>query len=306
MSGSPPNLTPQQLAHVQDLLEHFEQIEAEFQLVRDGLTHSHRLTTLGTIASMVAHEYHNILTPMISYCQMALMAPDDAPLMHKAIEKALTAGQRAAQISSSILDFARESGDPESAAHLRQAIDDTLSCLARDPGKDGVELIIETPDVVVAMSSIKLQQVLINLILNALQAMRSMGKKVGRLSITGRVEGAALHLEVADTGPGVPTEILDRLFEPFVSHRPDKTNNSLRLVGAEAPNDDADSCANQMRGTGLGLCICRDLVRQAGGQISVTSRPGAGATFHLELPIADHPAHFDEQSPTLALNDHRS
>ena len=72
---------PDQLAQVEQLLEHFEQLEAQLQQVRDGLTHSHRLSTLGTIASIIAHEYNNILTPIISYGQMAMaLAPGNHDL----------------------------------------------------------------------------------------------------------------------------------------------------------------------------------------------------------------------------------
>ena len=165
---------PDQLAQVEQLLTHFERLEEQLQQVRDGLTHSHRLATLGTIASIIAHEYNNILTPMISYGQLALARPDDAALMRKAVEKALSGAERATKISSSLLGFAREA-DHEHAANLQQTISDTISCLARDPEKDGVDLRIDVPDVQLAITPLNLQQVLLNLILNAIQAMRPNG-----------------------------------------------------------------------------------------------------------------------------------
>src|SRR5271170_4715696 len=82
-----PTMTPQRpedLVQAEELLQHFEALEAQFQQVRDGLMHCHRLTTLGTIASTIAHEYNNILTPVLSYAQLALSRPDDATLMRKA------------------------------------------------------------------------------------------------------------------------------------------------------------------------------------------------------------------------------
>ncbi|MEE9211180.1 MAG: HAMP domain-containing sensor histidine kinase [Phycisphaeraceae bacterium] len=256
---------PEQLDKVEQLLEHFEQLEAQFQQMRDGLTHSHRLATLGTITSVIAHEYNNILTPIISYAQLALANEDDRDLMRKAVEKALAGAERAASISSSLLGFAREA-DHEHAAALAATLDQTLACLGRDPRKDGIELNIDLPDAQVAISPLNLQQVLLNLILNAKRAMRRTG---GTLSITGRVDGPTVHIDVADTGPGIPEPIMDRLFEPFVTHR------------IEADGDE------QSRGTGLGLCICRDLIRNAGGSIAVTTAPGQGATFHISLPKAD-------------------
>ncbi|MCE9590007.1 MAG: HAMP domain-containing histidine kinase [Planctomycetes bacterium] len=261
--GNPGN--PDDLMRVEQLLEHFEKLEVQFQQVRDGLTHSHRLATLGTIASIIAHEYNNILTPIISYAQLALAKPDDRDFMKKALEKSLQGAERAANISSSLLGFAREA-DQKHAAKLRTVVDESVACLAREPKKDGIQLTLDIPDIQVAMTPLSLQQVLVNLILNARQAMNKGG---GRLAITARVDKGLVQIDVADTGPGIPDQIRDRLFEPFVTHRPSTGE------------------AGEKRGTGLGLCICRDLVRQAGGNITCDSEPGKGTTFHITVPKAD-------------------
>jgi two-component system NtrC family sensor kinase len=257
---------PDEMARVEDLLQHFEQLEAQLNEVREGLTHSHRLATLGTIATIIAHEYNNILTSVITYCQLALAKTDDHELMTKAVQKSLAGAERAAKISSSLLGFAREA-DEQHAARLTATIQDAISCLGRDPRKDGIELVIDVPEVQVAISPLNLQQVLLNLVLNAVKAMRRRG---GQIRITGKVVNALVYIDVADTGPGIPPAIMDRLFEPFVTHRTDN-------------GDDL----SPRKGTGLGLCICRDLVRKAGGSITVDSTPGQGATFHIMLPKAD-------------------
>jgi signal transduction histidine kinase len=256
--------SPDQLVRVEALLEHFEQLEEQFRQVRDGLTHSHRLATLGMIASIIAHEYNNILTPIMSYAQLALARPDDAALMKKAVEKALAGSERAAKISSSLLGFAREA-DEKHAARLKPVVDEAIACLARDPRKDGIQLTVDVPEVQVAMSPLNLQQVLLNLFLNARQAMRKGG---GKLDVTARIEGSLVHIDVKDTGPGIPEVVKERLFEPFVTHRPNTE-------------------PGERKGTGLGLCICRDLIRNAGGAIEVESEPGRGTRFHITLPKAD-------------------
>ena len=266
MSSSTKSPNPEELAHVAELLGHFERLEAQFQQVRDGLTHSHRLATLGTIASIVAHEYNNILTPVISYAQLALAEPEDAALMRKAVEKALLGAERAAKISSSLLGFARESDDQQ-VAPLAATIAEAASCLGRDLSKDGIAFTVDVPNVLVAMPPLNLQQVMLNLLLNARKAMSRGG---GRLRIDGRADTQRIHLRVADTGPGIPEQIMDRLFEPFVTQEVDAA------AGTREP-----------RGTGLGLCICRELIRNAGGRIEVASTPGSGAVFHLTLPKAD-------------------
>ncbi len=256
------------LAEAEEILAHFERLEAQFDKVREGLTHSHRLATLGTLASVIAHEYNNILTPVISYAQLALAQENDADLMRKAVEKALAGAERAARISTSILGFAREADDDRSAP-LPATIHEAIACLGRDPVKDGITITIDVPTCDAAMSPLNVQQVLINLILNARKAMRRRG---GQLRITGRVEADCLVLEVSDTGPGIPPEIRDRLFQPFVTHGIGDTDDLV------AP-----------RGTGLGLCICRDLLRAAGGDITLESEAGHGASFHLRLPLAPAP-----------------
>ena len=252
-----------QFAQVEQLLRHFEELEKQFDRVREGLTHSHRLATLGTIASIIAHEYNNILTPVITYAQMALSKPGDHKLMRQAVEKGLSGAERAAKISSSLLGFAREA-DQAHAANVKEVVDDAIACLGRHPSKDGIELTLDVPNTQVAISPLNLQQVLLNLLLNARKAMRRKG---GRLTVSGRIEGEMVHLDVIDTGPGIPQEIQDRLFEPFVTCRHEQDDGGTR-------------------GTGLGLCICRDLIRAAGGCIAAESEPGRGAAFHLVIPKA--------------------
>ena len=166
------------------------------------------------------------------------------------------------------MGFAREA-DQKHAARLRTVVDEAIACLARDPKKDGIQLTIDVPDVQLAISPLNLQQVLLNLFLNARRAMKRTG---GKLIVSAKVIGSLVHLEVADTGPGIPEAIKDRLFEPFATHRPD-------------PGDGSE--AGERKGTGLGLCICRDLIRNAGGTIGVESEPGKGAKFQIVLPKAD-------------------
>ncbi|MEX0885329.1 MAG: HAMP domain-containing sensor histidine kinase [Phycisphaeraceae bacterium] len=275
MSPNPPvPPQPDDLAQVDTLLEHFSELEQQLQQVRDGLARSHRLATLGTIATIIAHEYNNILTPVVSYCQLALANPQDEALMHKAIEKSLHGAERAASISSSLLGFAREQVE-EPCASLPEVVRETLSCLGREPRRDGIELKLELPELAVAMTPLNLQQVLLNLVLNARKVMRRRG---GVLTIRARTlpDGQRVQIDVADTGPGVPPELLESLFEPFVTHDP-----------AEAADPaTAEPDADDHKGTGLGLCICRELITQAGGTITVDSTPGEGATFRMTLPLA--------------------
>ncbi len=280
---------------IADLPEHLTRLQTQLDALREGLTHSHRLATLGTLASVVAHEYNNILTPVVSYAQLALARPDDHELMRKAVEKALAGAERAARISSSLLGFAQPHAEGR-VAPLPETVDEALACLARSPQRDGIELELDLPSASVAMSPINLQQVLVNLVLNARRAMRPRG---GRLTIRGRVCGDRLHLTVRDTGPGIPPAIMDRLFEPFVTHRiqPDADVEAGEAGGQQARQADPH---NEPRGTGLGLCICRELVESVGGSIRAESAVGKGAAFHIELPLTASSAEAESDSSRVA------
>lgn len=267
-----------QLQQVADLLDQLETVQQRLDLMQQHIARSHRLASLGTIAAIIAHEFNNLLTPILSYSQMALAAePPDAELTRKALTKAQQNAEKAAHIVASMLGFTRNESD-DSPAHLATVLDETLNCLARDPAKDRITLRRDVPaDLYLAIPAISLQQVLLNLILNAWQAMRgSHDRKGGTLAITARaldaprmdapgMDDRRVQLTIADTGPGIPAAVLPHLFEPFVTHR----------QGAET--------GVQPKGTGLGLTVCRDLIERAGGTITVEST-SRGATFIIVLP----------------------
>lgn len=250
---------------VEGLLAQFEKLEAELDQVRQGLIHSHRLATLGTIASVIAHESNNILTPMTSYCQLALAQPENHELAQTAIRKSLEAADRLSRISSSLLGFSRERSK-ENDAPLRATISEAIQCMGREPEKDRIQLTVDVPDVVVSMPALNLQQVILNLLLNARKVMARTG---GQIEIHGNHDDGWLQLHVSDSGPGIPHEIADHLFEPFVT---------VEIEGGYTDDQLAT-------GTGLGLSICRDLVHQAGGTIEVDPTVESGATFILRLPV---------------------
>lgn len=270
--ATPPTYPELDVRQLEGVLTHLEEVEAQLQQVRDGLTHSHRLATLGTLATIIAHEFNNILTPIISYAQLALASPGDHDLLVKAVEKALSGAERAAKISSSVLGFASQ-GDEQPRANVAQVVQDVLSCMGRHPSKDNIALTLDVPALDVAVTPLNLQQVLLNLVLNARKVMRPRG---GSLEIRARQTLAnQVQIDVADTGPGVPEAIRDRIFEPFV------TQNV-----APAPGNVLGESEHESRGTGLGLSICRDIVQAAGGRIWFDTETDKGTTFHILLPPA--------------------
>lgn len=286
---------------------------------------SERLIALGTIAGLIAHEFNNLLTPVVSYSQMALDAPDDRELATKALQKALAGSERAAQIAEVILGFVREgvddfptqgAGDSRSTwngarsgrtptASVRQALDNALLCMARSPERDGIRLEIDiTPSVAAAIRPIALQHVLLNLILNAREAMCPGG---GSLRISAKLSTASsalaqgfngepagqsplgalignepsVEITVQDTGRGMTTKQIENLFVPI---------QTKSVCGPEGTADRASSTeggrGERRVGTGLGMTICKRLVEDAGGYLTVRSAVNQGTTMRIVLPAA--------------------
>lgn len=270
-------------------LEALAQATSRLDRLEGEIEHTQRLATLGTLAAGVAHEINNLLTPVISYAQMAKADPGDAVQVAKALDRIIRGADAVARIVQAVLGFAAaEDGQPD-AANVADTIRECLDCLARDPSKDGIKLIMRIdPNTCVQMPPLSLQQVLLNLIINACNAMRPRGGELridaapaparerpghDALSRVGPARDGSVIITIADTGPGLPRDLLDRLFEPFVS-RPTATACS------ESPGP-----LRKQGGTGLGLSVCRRLIDAARGTINATNGP-SGAIFTLTLPIA--------------------
>ncbi|MEX0742093.1 MAG: ATP-binding protein, partial [Phycisphaeraceae bacterium] len=191
------------------LLEELESIEAKLRTLQEGLTRSHRLATLGTMASVIAHEFNNILTPMISYCQIALADPSDTAMMRKAVEKSLRGAERAAEVSQSMLGFARPSERREQGTcEVAKVVTEVFSCLVRPPEKDGLSVDVQVDEAIVAaISPTALQQVLLNITLNAT---RAMGRHRGRLGISAESADGWVTIRVSDTGHGIDKSLQDK------------------------------------------------------------------------------------------------
>jgi signal transduction histidine kinase len=247
--------------------------DAQKQLdsLRDQLTETQRLATIGTIAAVIAHEFNNLLTPIISYSQYALASAQspqpDMELVKKALTKAFQSADKAGKICASLLGLAR--GQPSmGTVDVKTMVDEVLGVLARDPKKDGIALRVQIePELRVSGDAVQLEQVLLNLLINARQAMLGKG---GSLTIKAArcEESAQAKIQVIDTGSGIPARLLEKIFQPFFT-----TKGTVR--------------PGEVRGTGLGLAICKEIIDHHGGRIEVASDVGRGTTFTLYLPLAD-------------------
>ena len=233
------------------------------RMVQSKLVQTEKMAGLGQLVSGIAHELNNPLTSIIGYSQLLLgrrlTAPQEADgrLIHQEAE-------RAARIVKNLLLFAREARPERRPVNLNEIVERTLALRNYELRVENIELSQDLAQDLppVMADSAQLQQVLLNLLVNAEQAIRQ-GSGEGNIRVrTRKTPRGRVSFEILDSGPGIPQEIIPRIFDPFFSTKPS---------GA---------------GTGLGLSITCGIVKEHGGDISVQSQLGHGAKFTVELPAA--------------------
>lgn len=227
--------------------------------MEEELREKDRLAALGMLAAGVAHEVNTPLTGISSYAQMLLAKTPAGDDRHELLRKVERQTFRASRIVNDLLDFARDRGAGSGAVPLDKVLTECLDLLAHRFEEQGVVLastVTPQPLPAVRATQADLEQVLTNLLVNALDAMPNGG----RLEV--HLEAADHHVvaTVGDTGSGIAANDLERIFRPFYSTK----------LGRG--------------GTGLGLAITYQLVRRHGGELTVTSSPGVGSTFTVTLP----------------------
>ena len=240
-------------------------IEAQVQALKLQLRHAQKMACLGTTSAMLAHEYNNILAPVISYAQYALDR-NDVPLMRKTLETVLKQFSAVQAMSDRVLGFARQDAAKTTVFNLRRMLEETVGCLCRDLAKDNITLKFEGDESIeVKGDADALQQVFFNLVLNARQALI---EKKGTLKITVTpLPDSRVMIHVRDSGCGIRPENLERVFDAFFSTKAEKRGRDRK-------------------GIGLGLAICKDIIEEHGGCIDVESIEGHGTTFTVTLPTA--------------------
>jgi len=235
------------------------------------LDHIQRLATLGTLTAGIAHEINNILTPILAYAQLARENPDDRAFVAKALDRVIGGIGAASRITESILGLAsaKPDGRPvENHADVGEVARAAADCVGQRLKRQGIELAITThPGSCVAMPRIALQHVLLNLLINACDAMPDGGTI--RIAAESTVDGRT-EIRVSDSGRGIAPDIAGRIFEPFVQ--------------AAGSVSEVRGHGRQRGGFGLGLAICRHLVSRHGGTIELESSRDRGTTFVVSVP----------------------
>jgi signal transduction histidine kinase len=243
-------------------------LEQQIELLHQQLAQAQKLTALGELVGTTTHEFNNILMTIINYARLGLRHKDTAT-RDKALEKILAAGERAAKITNTVLGVARNRSENFEPTDLHKIVEDSLVLLERELSKYriSVERDLQPVPEVSAIGN-QIQQVLLNLLINARQAMPQGGRVLIRLAYEPGSE--MVDLVVRDTGAGIASDKLVKIFDPFYTTKtgPDETGKG---------------------GTGLGLANCRRIIENHRGRIRVESTPGKGTAFTIRLPVANRP-----------------
>ena len=221
---------------------------------------SERLAGVGRLAAVVAHEINNPLDGIMRLVNLARRAggDGDGERVERYLADAGKGLERMATIVRDLLDFSRTAAGSVGPMSIREILTEAAQAMAPAAEKGGVEVAVACDPELPTLRSGSLYHVVLNLVKNAVEATPSGGE----VRVAARAENDALVIEVADTGPGIPAEVLPRLFEPFYS---------LKAIG---------------KGTGLGLVISKDLVEKQGGTLTAANRPEGGAAFTVRIPFA--------------------
>ena len=230
------------------------------------LIQAEKLTALGELVAGVAHELNNPLASIMGYLQL-LMARELPSEVKRRIETVYSEAERMAKIVKNLLTFGRKHPPEKRYLGLNGIVEKTIELKAYPFKVNQIKVEADLqPGLPMTMLDFhQIQQVLINLLNNAEQAMAEQGRG-GTIRFTTRAVGGRIELHLADSGPGIPIEAMPHIFEPFFTTKKDG------------------------KGTGLGLSICYGIVQGHGGGIRVESEPGKGTTFVLDFPIVAAPA----------------
>ena len=222
------------------------------------------LANIGTTTCMIAHEINNLLTPLSNYAHLALNNPDDKELTEKALQKTFNNCKRASKVMESILGVANGENREKKYCHLKGLVEEIFNCLCRNFSKDGIVVEIKiAAELRILAVPVNIQQVIMNLILNARDAILPGN---GTITIEAEESERMVRIIVRDTGMGIEPKNLDKIFDPFFSTKCKQKDS------------------HQPCGSGLGLAFCKKVVNEHGGTIFVKSEPKAPTTFEINLP----------------------
>jgi two-component system, NtrC family, sensor kinase len=251
----------------------------EEKTLQQQLVQSEKMGAIGQLVSGVAHELNNPLASITAFAQLMLSDGNLTAEDCHATEVIASESRRAARIVHNLLTFARQHKAEKTYADINQVIENTLELRGYDLSVRGIQIersYADPPPTTMA-DAYQIQQVMLNLVTNAEQAMAGLDRPHHRLVVRTRRDGETIRIEVEDTGPGIPLDGLERIFNPFYT---------TKAVG---------------HGTGLGLSISLGIISEHGGRIWAENLPGGGAKFCIDLPCVVPPSSSNSAVSTSVL-----
>ena len=244
-------------------------LRQQVNILKQQLSQSQRLTALGELVGTTTHEFNNVLMTILNYAKMG-MRHKDAATRDKCFDKILASANRAATITNTVLGMARNRSGGQESTDLTKLVSNTLLLLEREMNK--YRVVVEKsfrPIPAAYVNGNQIQQVLLNLLINARQAMPNGGRLW--IKLLHDAENDMIDLVVRDSGRGIPADKLPHIFESFYTTK-------------SGPD------ASGKGGTGLGLSMCREIIESHHGRIRVDSSVGKGTAFTLKFPTASKAA----------------
>jgi PAS domain S-box-containing protein len=235
----------------------------EREAIEQQVLMTSKLASIGELASGVAHELNNPLTGVMGYAQLLVDSKNVPPEVKSDLNKVYQESQRAAKIVQNLLSFARRRKPEKSYFDVNELVQKTLDLRSYELKTSNirVDVNLEPGPPEIKADYYQIQQVILNIIINAEQALTETGRR-GKITVTTSAVEDCIRISIADNGPGIPKENISRIFDPFFT---------TKEVG---------------KGTGLGLSVCHGIVTAHGGNIYVESEEGKGSEFIIDLPIA--------------------
>ena len=229
------------------------------ELLEEQLRHADRLATIGQLAAGIAHELNNPLGDILGFAQLASNSPDLPESVYKDLSKIVKSALYAREVIKRVLFFSRQAEVSKSEIDLNRLIENWMDFFEFRCSQNDIEIVLALEETLPSLNgdAAQLNQVLINLVVNAIHAM----PEGGTLTITTRTRNDRICMRVQDTGTGMNQETRDKIFLPFFTTK------------------DVD------QGTGLGLSVVYGIVNEHGGSVKVESAVGQGSTFEIELPV---------------------
>ena len=248
---------------MQQVIEAFNTMVRELERRQDQLVQSKKLSSIGTLTAGVAHQLNNPLNNISTSCQIAIdeLQSGDTELLQRMLRNIDQETLRARDVVKGLLEFSREQEFSLRPAQLAETVRRAVRLVQSQVPAD-INMVVEVPDdFVLPMDSQRMQEVFLNIIINAVQSIGNKGTIT--ISATKDDQTKEIVIEIHDTGPGIPQEIQGRLFDPFYTTK------------------------EEGQGTGLGLSVVYGIIQKHHGNITVSSEPGAGASFFIHLPLSE-------------------